>query len=46
MLFLNLVGNKFFSLAFSWLLGQSIKETLCCMARSRKIAPSTLTKCG
>ena len=25
----NLVGNKFFSLAFSWLLGQSIKDTLC-----------------
>jgi hypothetical protein len=24
-----LVGNKFFSLAFSWLLGQSIKDTLC-----------------
>ena len=29
MQFLNLVGNKFFSLAFSWLLGQSIKDTLC-----------------
>lgn len=26
---LNLTGNKFFSLAFSWLLGQSIKDTLC-----------------
>ena len=26
---LNLIGNKFFSLAFSWLLGQSIKDTLC-----------------
>lgn len=26
---LNLLGNKFFSLAFSWLLGQSIKDTLC-----------------
>ena len=25
----NLLGNKFFSLAFSWLLGQSIKDTLC-----------------
>ena len=25
----NLVGNKFFSLAFSWLLGQPIKDTLC-----------------
>ena len=29
MRFLNLVGNKFFSLAFSWLLGQPIKDTLC-----------------
>ena len=26
---LNFFGNKFFSLAFSWLLGQSIKDTLC-----------------
>lgn len=26
---LNLFGNKFFSLAFSWLLGQPIKDTLC-----------------
>lgn len=25
----NLVGNKFFSLAFSWVLGQPIKDTLC-----------------
>jgi glycosyltransferase involved in cell wall biosynthesis len=29
MRFLNLLGNKFFNLAFSWLLGQSIKDTLC-----------------
>ena len=29
MRFFNLVGNKFFSLAFSWLLGRSIKDTLC-----------------
>jgi 2-polyprenyl-3-methyl-5-hydroxy-6-metoxy-1,4-benzoquinol methylase len=29
MRFLNLLGNKFFSLAFTWLLGQSIKDTLC-----------------
>ena len=29
MRFMNLVGNKFFSLAFSWLLGQTIKDTLC-----------------
>lgn len=26
---LNLAGNKFFSWAFSWLLGQPIKDTLC-----------------
>ncbi len=29
MRFFNLVGNKFFSLAFSWLLGQPVKDTLC-----------------
>ncbi|MDP2724847.1 MAG: glycosyltransferase family 2 protein [Syntrophales bacterium] len=29
MRFLNLMGNKFFSRAFSWLLGQPIKDTLC-----------------
>lgn len=29
MQFLNLVGNKFFSILFSWLLGQPIKDTLC-----------------
>ncbi|MEI7730453.1 MAG: glycosyltransferase [Verrucomicrobiota bacterium] len=29
MRFLNMVGNKFFSMAFSALLGQSIKDTLC-----------------
>jgi SAM-dependent methyltransferase len=29
MRFLNLLGNKFFALAFSWLLGQPIKDTLC-----------------
>jgi ubiquinone/menaquinone biosynthesis C-methylase UbiE len=26
---LNFLGNKFFSLVFSWLLGQAIKDTLC-----------------
>lgn len=26
---LNFIGNKFFSMAFSWLMGQSIKDTLC-----------------
>jgi glycosyltransferase involved in cell wall biosynthesis len=29
MRFANLIGNKFFSLAFSWVLGQSVKDTLC-----------------
>jgi hypothetical protein len=29
MRFFNLAGNKFFGLAFSWLLDQSIKDTLC-----------------
>lgn len=26
---INFLGNKFFSLAFSWLLGQPVKDTLC-----------------
>ena len=29
MRFFNLLGNKFFSMAFSWLLGQTVKDTLC-----------------
>ena len=29
MRFLNLVANKTFGLVFSWLLGQSVKDTLC-----------------
>jgi ubiquinone/menaquinone biosynthesis C-methylase UbiE len=29
MRFFNLIGNKFFAGAFSWLLGQTIKDTLC-----------------
>lgn len=29
MRFANLIGNKFFSYAFSWLLGQPIRDTLC-----------------
>ncbi len=29
MRFLNILGNKFFSLAFSWLLEQPFKDTLC-----------------
>jgi ubiquinone/menaquinone biosynthesis C-methylase UbiE len=29
MRYFNIIGNKFFSLAFTWLFGQSIKDTLC-----------------
>lgn len=29
MRFVNLVGNRFFGIAFSWLLGQRVKDTLC-----------------
>jgi hypothetical protein len=29
MRFFNILGNKFFSMIFSWLLGQPIKDTLC-----------------
>ena len=29
MRFFNFLGNKFFSLTFSWLLGQPVKDTLC-----------------
>ena len=29
MRFFNFLGNKFFSLAFSWLLGRPVKDTLC-----------------
>lgn len=29
MRFFNLLGNKFFSMAFTWLLGQSVKDSLC-----------------
>jgi SAM-dependent methyltransferase len=29
MRFFNFLGNKFFSIAFSWLLGQPVKDTLC-----------------
>jgi SAM-dependent methyltransferase len=29
MQFLNMVANKFFGLAFTWLLGQPLKDTLC-----------------
>lgn len=36
MRYLNLLGNKFFSMAFSFLLGQSIKDTLCGTKALRK----------
>ncbi len=29
MRFLNMIGNKFFSVMFTWILGQQIKDTLC-----------------
>ncbi len=29
MRFMNMIGNKFFSMAFGWLLGQPVKDTLC-----------------
>lgn len=29
MQFLNILGNKFFSFVYSWILGQKIKDTLC-----------------
>jgi hypothetical protein len=29
MRFFNLLGNKFFSAAFSWLLGQTLRDSLC-----------------
>ena len=29
MQFFNVIGNKFFAAAFSWLLGQPIRDTLC-----------------
>jgi glycosyltransferase involved in cell wall biosynthesis len=29
MRFLNLLGNKFFSMVFTWILGQRIRDTLC-----------------
>jgi len=42
MRFANLLGNKFFSLAFSWLLGQPIKDTLCGTKVLRKTDYETL----
>jgi len=37
MRFFNILGNKFFAVAFSWLLGQPIKDTLCGTKVLRKI---------
>ena len=42
MRFANLLGNKFFSLAFSWLLGQPIKDTLCGTKVLRRDAYETI----
>jgi hypothetical protein len=36
MRFLNLLGNKFFSVIFSWLLGQRFRDTLCGTKMIRK----------
>lgn len=41
---LNLIGNKFFSLTFSWLLGQQIKDTLCGTKVIRRSDYQLLTK--
>lgn len=43
MRFLNLLGNKFFSVTFSWLLGQPIKDTLCGTKVLRKKDYQTIT---
>jgi SAM-dependent methyltransferase len=44
MRFANLLGNKFFSLAFSWLLGQPIKDTLCGTKVIRREAYDSLAR--
>ncbi len=44
MRFLNLLGNKFFSVTFSWLLGQPIKDTLCGTKVLRKNDYQTITQ--
>jgi glycosyltransferase involved in cell wall biosynthesis len=38
----NLLANKFFSVAFSWLLGQQVKDTLCGTKVLRKIDYDTI----
>lgn len=42
MRFLNLLGNKFFSLLFSWLLGQRFRDTLCGTKMISKVDYSVL----
>mgnify|MGYP000459969061 FL=1 len=44
MRFFNILGNKFFSLVFSWLLGQQIKDTLCGTKVLRKSHYNLITK--
>jgi hypothetical protein len=40
MRFLNLVGNRFFSHAFTWLLGQPVKDALCGTRRCGNVTTS------
>lgn len=44
MRFLNILGNKFFSMAFSWILDQSIKDTLCGTKVMFRVDYETLVK--
>jgi len=44
MRFFNLLANKFFSIAFSWLLGQQLKDTLCGTKVLRKTDYETIAQ--
>jgi SAM-dependent methyltransferase len=44
MRFINIFGNKFFSIAFSWLLGHPLKDTLCGTKVLRKADYDILAK--
>ena len=44
MQFANMVANHFFGRAFSWLLGQSIKDTLCACTDADNTARRTATR--
>jgi len=44
MRFLNMLANKFFGLAFTWLLGQRIKDTLCGTKVLRRADYETIAK--